>query len=485
MRFLGRSLIAMVMLAITLAGLAVAGLTLRDAMAARSERNNAPRTGAERVFAATVEMVTPQTVTPILETYGEVRARRTLDLRAPRGGRVIWLADGLDEGAAVTEGAVLIRLDPSDARATRDLALVDRTRAEADARDAARALDLVRDELAAALAQFDLRGQALTRQTTLRDRGVGSDAAMEAAELAVSQAQQAVLSRRQALAQAQTRLDQTQVTLDRLAITLAEAERALADTEIKAGFSGRLSGVTVVAGGLVGANERLAQIIDPSALEVSARLSVSQYARLIDANGELRETPVDVALDVLGAELLAKGRITRSSAAVGEGQAGREVFATLDAAPGFRPGDFVTLRLPEPALENVVLLPATALGADGQVLALGPEDRLQAVPATLLRRQGDSVILAADDLAGREIVTQRNALLGAGIKVRPLRADGAAAAPQPETVALTPERRAELIAFVEGNTRMPAEAKARILEQLSQDQVPAQVIARLEQRMGG
>jgi multidrug efflux pump subunit AcrA (membrane-fusion protein) len=487
MRFLGRSLVALVLLAATLGLLVAAAVTVRASLEARAERDNAPRTARERVFAATVTAVQPQDVTPTLETFGEVRTRRTLDLRAPRAGRVIWLAEGFEDGAEVSEGQVLIRLDPSDARAARDLALADRTRADADARDAARTLELVRDELAAAQAQLDLRRQALERQRSLRDRGVGSEAALEAAELAASQAAQSVLSRRQALAQAEARVEQAAVAQARLAITLSEADRALQETEITAGFTGRLSGITLSEGGLVSVNERLGQIIDPNALEISARLSVSQYARLADASGALRPVSVEAALDVLGTEIIARGTLVRSSAAVGEGQAGRVVYATLEAAPGFRPGDFVTLRLPEPVLENVVLLPATALGADGTVLAIGAEDRLEAIPATLLRRQGDQVILSAAGLSGREIVTERNALLGAGIKVRPLRAEGAAipAEDSPEMIELSPERRAQLVAFVEGNSRMPKDAKTRLLEQLSQDQVPAQVIARIEARMGG
>ena len=32
---------------------------------------------------------------------------------------------------------------------------------------------------------------------------------------------------------------------------------------------------------------------------------------------------------------------------------------------------------------------------------------------------------------------------------------------------------------------MPAEAKARVLAQLQQDRVPARVVARIEERMGG
>jgi transposase-like protein len=41
------------------------------------------------------------------------------------------------------------------------------------------------------------------------------------------------------------------------------------------------------------------------------------------------------------------------------------------------------------------------------------------------------------------------------------------------------------MAFVENNKRMPKEAKERVLAQLSQPQVSAKTIARIESRMGG
>jgi hypothetical protein len=56
---------------------------------------------------------------------------------------------------------------------------------------------------------------------------------------------------------------------------------------------------------------------------------------------------------------------------------------------------------------------------------------------------------------------------------------------EPEDVVLTDDRRAELIAAVEGNSQMPEDAKARVIEQLQQDRVPVQVIERIEARMGG
>ena len=52
-------------------------------------------------------------------------------------------------------------------------------------------------------------------------------------------------------------------------------------------------------------------------------------------------------------------------------------------------------------------------------------------------------------------------------------------------VELTPERRAALVAFVEGNQAMPAETRARVLAKLRQEKVPAEVVQRIEARIGG
>ncbi|MFA5537724.1 MAG: HlyD family efflux transporter periplasmic adaptor subunit [Gemmobacter sp.] len=489
MRFLGRGLIGLFMLAATLGILAVAGHGLWSAFQVRWAEQAAPGIVRERVFAANMIPVTMGTVTPEMELFGEIRARRTLELRAPRGGTVIELAEGFEDGGFVGAGTVLMRLDPADAIAARDLAANDLARAEAEVRDAARGLALSRDELVAAEAQASLRDQAVARQQTLLDRGVGSEAARETAALAAASADQAALSRRMAVASAEARVDQADSALARARITLSEAERILRDTELSAEFDGVLADVAVVSGGIVSPNERIARLIDPDALEVAFRVSNAQYSRLLDSAGRLIPAPVEVALDVTGTEIATTGTLARASGAVGEGQTGRLLYAALAAPRGFLPGDFVTLRLAEPELTGVAMLPATALGTGDTVLALGPEDRLEPVPVTVLRRQGDRVIVSAPEaLEGREIVAERSPLLGAGIKVRPMRQPGAeaAAAPAlPDLIRLTPQHRAALVALVEANGRMPAEARSRILAQLAQDEVPAGIIARIEQRTGG
>ena len=484
MRFLRRSLLGIFLLSVTLALFAWAGNTVRSAVQARM--NEEPRSfpQRERVIAVNVVTFTPQEIVPTLSVFGELRSQRTLDLRSATGGTVLFASDALTEGGTVAAGDLLLRIDPVEAEAALARVQADLQDAEAELRDAERALILAADELDAANAQATLRSQALERARDLQQRGVGTAAAVETAELAASSADAAVLTRRQGQASAQARIDQAATRLDRVKINLAEAERDLAETEVYAAFSGSLSEVTVSPGGRITPNERFAQLLDPTSLEVSFRVSTSQYARLLDADGRLMHAPVSVGLDVSGVNLTATGVITREGATVGAGQTGRLLFAQLDAAPGFRPGDFVTVNIAEPALKNVALLPATAVAADQTVLTVNDEERLQTAQVQVLRRQGDDMIVAAPQLAGSTIVAERSPLLGAGIKVRPIRPGAAEEpAPEPEMITLDPDRRAKLIAFV-NEGRMPDDVKARIIGQLEQEQVSAETVSRLESRMG-
>lgn len=484
MRFLRQSMIGLFLAAATLGLLIFAGYLISGAVQQRMSDETIAPPARERVFAVNVRRAQAEDVTPLLETFGEVQSRRLLEIRASGIGEIIEIADGFEDGGKVRAGQVLVRLDPADMQSSLDRAASDIADAEAEERDAVRAHDLARDELTAAEEQADLRSRAFQRQSDLAERGVGTAIATETAELAASAARQAVLSRRQAAIQAEARIDQAATRLTRARIAYGEAERRMDDTTITAPFDGTLSATDVVVGRLVTSNERLAELIDPNDLEVSFRLSTAQYARLLDDTGAIVQADITAILDVVGIDLSASGKITRASAAAGEGATGRLIFAALTDPVGFKPGDFVTVQVREPILRNVVRLPAAAVDPQGDVLLLGDENRLEAAPVNVLRRQGDDVLVRGPIL-GRDVVEARSPLLGAGIAVKPLRKEGAVASQEPEMIELTQERREKLVAFIEANNRMPQEAKARVLAQLSQPQVLATTIARIESRMGG
>ncbi|MEM6694865.1 MAG: HlyD family efflux transporter periplasmic adaptor subunit [Pseudomonadota bacterium] len=479
-------MVGLFLVSLTLGLLTYAGASFYGALSASwnaEDRNRPPR---ERVFSVNVVTYEPCQVTPVLTSFGEVRSRRTFEVHATAPGIVTRLNSRFEEGGVIEAGQLMVQIDPTDAESALAVAKTDLSEAELEVSDATRALELAEIDLEAAIEQSDLRVQALNRQQSLNRQGIGTEAAEEAAALAASSARQFVISKEQELAAAKARLHQAENRLQRVTIEVAEADRALAETRVVAPFTGTLSGVTLVEGRLVQNNEKLADLVDPARLEVSFRVSTAEYARLLDQAGQLRAAPITVTLDVLGADLVAEGVITRESAQVGDGQTGRVIFAEISAPGGFRPGDFVTVEVTEEPLEQVATLPAAALGAGDNILVLGEEDRLEAVDVTLLRRQGDMVLVRASGLDGRLVVAEQSPLIGAGIKVRPITpVEAEAPPPPPDMVELAPDRRAKLVAFIEGNQFMPNDVKERVLTQLAQPMVPMRMVERIESRMGG
>jgi len=276
MRFLRKSLTGLFLFALTLGLLAWAGLMVRDAVVARMNEEPGRRPAQERVFAVNVVDVSFGTERPVLSAFGEVQSVRTLELRAAASGTLVDLDPEFVEGGQVDAGQLLARIDPANAEAAVERAESDLLDAQAELREAERAIGIARDELVAASEQVRLREQALQRSRDLLERRVGTEAAVETAELALSSARQSVLNQRQAVATAEARIDQAKTAQRRAEIAAAEAERGLQDTEIRAQFAGTLTEVTVVAGRLVSANEQLAQLVDPEALEVAFRVSTPQ-----------------------------------------------------------------------------------------------------------------------------------------------------------------------------------------------------------------
>ena len=225
-----------------------AGQIIGSAVQTRMSEEKRPPQARERIFAVNVLRATPETLIPVLQAFGQVQSRRTLELRTPVGGRIQMLSEHFEEGGVVQAGDLLVQIDPADVQAALDRIKSDLLDAVAEGRDAKRALSLARDDLAAAQGQAVLRRQALDRQVDLKTRGVGTASQVEVAELAAASARQAVLSRRLALASAEARIDQAATRLSRAKIALAGAQRDLDETRLIAAFDGTLSEVSLVEG---------------------------------------------------------------------------------------------------------------------------------------------------------------------------------------------------------------------------------------------
>lgn len=420
MRFLMRSLSGFALIAAAVAVVALGGLRLADSLA---RRGGAPQrlAPAERIFTVDIGRIALGEERPEIAAYGVIRSWRTLELRAAVAGRLVELADGFRDGAEVREGDVLFRVDPEDYAARVDDTGAAIREAEADLAEARQAVEVARLEQAAAVTQRDLRARGLERRRSLSARGVATTAELEEAEMAVAAASQALASRSQALIAAEIRIERGALQLERAEIAAAEARRVLDETVHRAPFHGFVSEVTAVLGGLVTPNERLGALIDPTALEAAFRVSNAEFARLLDGDRRLRALPVTVRLELDDAPFTVKGVIERAGAVIGVGETGRLVYARLDliGAEILRPGDFVSVRVEEPALTNVARLPAAAVSQNGELLLVDEEDRLRPLQVDVLRRQSDEAIVAgAPD--GARYLRARAPQLGAGVKVKPM-----------------------------------------------------------------
>ena len=423
MRFMIRGLFGLFLATLTAALILAAVTVVMSAL--KDDPSGVPHESGsrERIFAVNVAKVVAITTTPVIETFGEVISGRTLELRAASNGALVQMSNNFREGGVVQQDELLFQTDPATASANAKLSQATLDEANAELTEANEALGLAGDELVAAEHQYALRQQVLIRQTSLRERGIGTETALEISALAASAAEQSALVKRQALANAKARINRAKISLSRSYINYTEAARILAETAVTAKFDGVLSDVTGDLGALVNAGERLAKLIDPNALEVTFRISNTEFNYITGSGKPINQAKVTVRFAGINAEMPAI--IDRVSAAVGEGQTGRELYASLDVnkVATVRPGDFVSVRLEEPALDNVAILPATAVSAAGEVMVLGQGDRLEALTVKVLRKQGDAVIVAIGKLSGREVVLDRAPQLGAGIKVDPRRTD--------------------------------------------------------------
>ncbi|MCI4661991.1 MAG: HlyD family efflux transporter periplasmic adaptor subunit [Neomegalonema sp.] len=447
MRFVSRAVMGLFAIGLSVAVLVLGASPYLGCMlpgsglecASKTKKRKAPSARAEREFAVRLGEIELTDMRPQVEAFGEIMSGRTLALRAPLAGRLLRVSDSFREGAGVSAGQVLVAIDAADPEARKADAAAALAEAQASLAQAREAVASAQADWAAAVGQRDLRRKAYERQEQLGNRGFSTAASIETAELALAEAERAVITRDQARTTAQSTLTQAEQQVARARIALDDATRDLGETEVLAPFDGVLSGVDATIGRLVNTNEELGELIDTAALEVGFRVSYRDFARLIDDRGRLKDAEVNVTLDFGERHVSARASLERVSAQVDTAQGGRQVFARLLPEDGavFRPGDFVSVSVREPVLRDVAVLPRSAVSEAGVLLILDPENRLEAVTVSVLRRQGERVVIGGADLAGlvgKRFVVERLPQLGQGVKVRDL------SAPEPDAAADAPAR---------------------------------------------
>ena len=491
MNFLLRSFLGLIILSITLGFLVFGSFVLIEALKKRSEKSDNRRFQKERVFAVNVETLNKQIASPKILSYGEIYSKRMLEIRPLVSGRLDYVSEKFVEGGYVKSGDILFRLNQKDYLNELEIAEIDLEDTKAQLSEAISKLDYANLEFEVSESQLNLRKNALDRQTQLAESGLITSSQLENTQLAYSSSKQQFLNKQNLVKSSKNAIEKLKIQLKRRSISIDKAKRNLDETEIKAPFDGIIASVNILPGSVINKNEKLGTLLDPNSLEVMFNLSANEFARVIDKDGKLLNLDITAYLKLSNKDIPFIGKIERINPEIMNIGSGRKLFASINLGENktLRPGDFVVLEIKEPSLKNITVLPSSAVTIDGKIFILEEDNRLKEIEVTILRRQGNEVIVSGAPTE-KEYVMQRSPQLGNGLKIKPLRkkdreiSNSVNLSKNNEFVIISSEKQKKLINIVDKLDRMPKSVKDRLYEEINSGKIKAKTLKRLEKKTG-
>lgn len=349
MRLLFRRLLPLLIIAIAIIGFIALKATKPKLPAAKP---------TERAWRIDVLSAQPASHHPILTLYGKVDAPNEFTAVAPRTARVLDLP--VQDGQAVTQGQLLVRLDPADFDPAVHQA--EATVAEIKAQIGSENVRFQADQDALKQEQqiLDNARKTLERNQNLASRKLASPTQVENAVDAMERARLSVTTRRQAISDHPSRLTVLQAKLKSAEAQLASAQRDQQRATVTAPFDGIVTDVQVARGDQVNANAKLLSFYPRRDLQLRAVIPARYADELVKAVAE--HQPPKATARMNGATHPLK-LLRLAGSASGEGITG--IFQFDDQIPGLRIGSVLTVTLSRPSAADTVAVPYSALyGSD-------------------------------------------------------------------------------------------------------------------------
>ena len=316
--------------------------------------------------------VQPRWVQMTVRAHGEVMPKTESNLVAEVAGRVVNVAPAMVSGGFFAKGNVLVEIESVDYKV---------------------ALEQARAHLASRRSELDTAEKDFGRLEELAETQFVSESVRDAAsnQLAVARA-----------------------TLRSAEASLERAERDLARTRITAPYDGRVRTERVDVGQFVNRGETIASLysIDYAEVRLPVRDVDLAFLPLSLANRQSGEPPPKARLraEFAGAEhfwvadvVRTEGELDPLTRMVNIVAQVPKPYEPAGASPPLTVGLFVEAEIFGNWVEDVFVVPRTALQEGGKVYVVAEDGRLSFRDVTLLRRTGETVYLQGE-LASNEVI---------------------------------------------------------------------------------
>lgn len=340
-------------------------------------------------------------VTLKVNVQGEVQPRTEINIVPQVSGLITYMSPRFIEGGRFKKGDLLVRIEPAEF----DLRV---TQARANVAQAETVITRETSEAAIARRDWEELGRS----------GDPTPLTLREPQMAEAKAQ---------LASAQARL--------------AEAELQLARTSLYAPFTGRVTMRHVDQGEFVSSGTRLGEIYATNIMDVRLPMTNEDLRRAgltlgFEAKGQTDGIPVTLSANVAGTYSEWQGRIVRTDSRF-DSQT-RVLYAYAEVRDPFgtgasngtplAPGLFVNAAVEGQKLENVIVIPRTALrGADKVYLA--NNDMLSIKTVTVMSSNRDEAILNGGIEIGDTVITSPIRGVADGMKIAVVKPSSTYAAP--------------------------------------------------------
>jgi RND family efflux transporter MFP subunit len=327
---------------------------------------------AVEAIATTVRVVAadPQPIRLRVHSQGTVSPNTESVLIPEVSGRVVWMSPSLVNGGYFEQGAELLRLEAGDYRSALDRSQANLTRAKAEYEHA----------------RFEYQ-----RLKSLEERKLTSRSQMENSLRAYRVAE---------------------ASLNDAKAAFEQASRDLTRTTLRAPFNGLVRSESVDIGQFVSRGASIATLYASDQAEVRLPIADRQLAFLNLPVGHRGELPLDeqpavtLSAEYAGRKLTWHGRIVRTEAQIDTATRMVHVIARVTNESQEAPlsvGLFVNADIEGLLVEDIVVLPRTALRNGNRVLVVDEEDRLRYREIEPLRLYRDEVLIRAGLSAGDRV----------------------------------------------------------------------------------